>query len=42
MSRPKFVAGNWKMHGSLPTNLSLLSAVKAGAVGLKTQVVVCV
>lgn len=42
MPRPKFVAGNWKMHGSLSTNLSLLSAVKAGAVGLKAQIAVCV
>jgi triosephosphate isomerase len=42
MSRQKFVAGNWKMHGSLPTNLSLLSAVKAGAIGLKAQIAICV
>jgi triosephosphate isomerase (TIM) len=42
MSRQKFVAGNWKMHGSLPTNLSLLSAVKAGATGLKAQIAICV
>lgn len=42
MARSKFVAGNWKMHGSLPTNLSLLSAVKAGAAGLKAQIAVCV
>lgn len=42
MPRQKFVAGNWKMHGSLPVNLSLLSAVKAGVAGLKAQVAVCV
>jgi triosephosphate isomerase (TIM) len=42
MSRQKFVAGNWKMHGSLPTNLSLLSAVKAGTTGLKAQIAICV
>jgi triosephosphate isomerase len=42
MARSKFVAGNWKMHGSLPTNLSLLSAVKAGAASLKAQMAVCV
>jgi triosephosphate isomerase len=42
MARSKFVAGNWKMHGSLPTNLSLLSAVKSGAAGLVAQIAVCV
>jgi triosephosphate isomerase (TIM) len=42
MARPKFVAGNWKMHGSLSANLSLLSAVKAGAAGLRAQIAVCV
>jgi triosephosphate isomerase (TIM) len=42
MARPKFVAGNWKMHGSLSANLSLLTAVKAGAAGLKAQIAVCV
>ena len=42
MSRTKFVAGNWKMHGSLAANLSLLTAVRAGAAGLKAQVAVCV
>lgn len=42
MPRQKFVAGNWKMHGSLPANLSLLSAVKAGAAGLKAKIAVCV
>jgi len=42
MSRTKFVAGNWKMHGSLGANLALLTAVRAGAAGLKSQVAVCV
>jgi triosephosphate isomerase len=42
MSRPKFVAGNWKMHGSLPANASLLSALKSGSSGLKAQIAVCV
>ncbi|HZV54379.1 MAG TPA: triose-phosphate isomerase [Rhodocyclaceae bacterium] len=42
MSRTKFVAGNWKMHGSLAANLSLLTAVRTGAAGLKAQVAVCV
>jgi triosephosphate isomerase len=42
MSRTKFVAGNWKMHGSLGANLALLTAVRAGAAGLKAQVAVCV
>jgi triosephosphate isomerase len=42
MSRTKFVAGNWKMHGSLAANLALLTSVRAGAAGLKAQVAVCV
>jgi triosephosphate isomerase len=42
MPRTKFVAGNWKMHGSLAGNLALLSAVRAGAAGLKAQMAVCV
>ena len=42
MSRPKFVAGNWKMHGSLSGNLSLLSAIKETAAGLTAQMAVCV
>ncbi len=41
-TRQKFIAGNWKMHGSLAANLGLLTAVCAGAKGLKSQVVVCV
>ena len=42
MPRTKLVAGNWKMHGSLAGNLALLTAVKAGASGLKAVVAVCV
>jgi triosephosphate isomerase len=42
MPRTKFVAGNWKMHGSLAGNLALLTAVRAGAAGLKAQIAVCV
>jgi triosephosphate isomerase len=41
--RAKLVAGNWKMHGSLPDNAALLDAVKAGAGTLRSaQVAVCV
>jgi triosephosphate isomerase len=41
--RAKLVAGNWKMHGSLPENPALLGAVKAGAARLSSaQVAVCV
>lgn len=42
MARSKLVAGNWKMHGSLAGNLSLLGAVCAGASALKAGVAVCV
>jgi triosephosphate isomerase len=42
MTRTKFVAGNWKMHGNLAANLSLLNAVRSGAAGLKAQVAVCI
>ncbi len=43
--RKKFVAGNWKMHGSLATNLGLLQGVRAGVAGLganAAEVAVCV
>jgi len=41
--RAKLVAGNWKMHGSLPENATLLNAVRAGTVGLRgVQVALCV
>jgi len=42
MARRKFVAGNWKMHGSLASNLSLLNAVRTGAAGVGAEVAVCV
>jgi triosephosphate isomerase len=41
-TRRKFVAGNWKMHGSLAVNLGLLHAVRTGVEGLAAQVAVCV
>ena len=41
-ARQKFVAGNWKMHGSLAVNLGLLHALRAGAGSLKSRVAVCV
>jgi triosephosphate isomerase len=41
--RARLVAGNWKMHGSLPDNATLLSAVCDGAERLRSaQVAVCV
>ena len=41
--RARLVAGNWKMHGSLPDNATLLSAVREGAERLRSaQVAVCV
>jgi len=40
--RKKFVAGNWKMHGSLATNAALLDGVRAGVAGLAAEVAVCV
>jgi len=39
--RTKLVAGNWKMHGSLATNLELLQSVRNGASG-SAEVAVCV
>jgi triosephosphate isomerase len=39
--RTKFVAGNWKMHGSLASNEGLLQAVREGHKGL-ADVAVCV
>jgi triosephosphate isomerase len=41
MARTKFVAGNWKMHGGLAVNLSLLNALRGGMAGVKAQVAVC-
>lgn len=40
--RRKLVAGNWKMHGSLTENDTLLTAVLAGLADVKAQVAVCV
>jgi triosephosphate isomerase len=41
--RQRLVAGNWKMHGSLPANRSLLEAVVAAATRLRnSECAVCV
>jgi len=40
--KPKFIAGNWKMNGSLAANASLLQAVLDGSKGMNCQVAVCV
>lgn len=40
--RSKFVAGNWKMHGTLAGNQALLEKVGAGAAQVGCQVAVCV
>lgn len=40
--RRKLVAGNWKMHGSLAENETLLSGILAGMGGVKADVAVCV
>lgn len=40
--RRKFVAGNWKMHGSLKSNADLLREVRSGAAGLDIDIAVCV
>lgn len=39
--RTKIVVGNWKMHGSLSTNLALLNAIRAGVTG-RANVALCV
>jgi triosephosphate isomerase len=39
--RKKFVAGNWKMHGSLETNAGLLQGVRDGVAGMAVDVAVC-
>ncbi|HEX9183572.1 MAG TPA: triose-phosphate isomerase, partial [Burkholderiales bacterium] len=38
--RPRLVAGNWKMHGSLAANRALLEAVVAGVQGVECAVCV--
>lgn len=40
--RKKFVAGNWKMHGTLKSNAELLQGVRAGVAGLAIDIAVCV
>jgi triosephosphate isomerase len=40
--RKKFVAGNWKMHGSLESNAGLLQGVRNGVAGMSLDVAVCV
>jgi len=40
--RKKLVAGNWKMHGSLRENATLLDRVVAGLPGVGCEVLVCV
>jgi triosephosphate isomerase len=41
-ARPKLIAGNWKMHGSISQNRDLLDTVAQGTAGLKADVAVCV
>ena len=40
--RTKLVAGNWKMHGSLAANLTLLTSIKEAASGFNSACAVCV
>lgn len=40
--RQQFVAGNWKMHGSLAANAALLGEVLAGTAAARCDVAVCV
>jgi triosephosphate isomerase len=43
MTRPRLVAGNWKMHGSRASNSALLDALLKGIKGLKgVECAVCV
>ncbi|MDP2793764.1 MAG: triose-phosphate isomerase [Sulfurisoma sp.] len=42
MARTKLVAGNWKMHGDIAANQTLLNALKAGAAGSRAAMAVCV
>ncbi|WP_126445090.1 triose-phosphate isomerase [Sulfuricystis multivorans] len=39
--RRKFVAGNWKMHGSLKSNAELLRDVRTGVAPLDIDIAVC-
>ncbi|MGL4574573.1 MAG: triose-phosphate isomerase [Burkholderiaceae bacterium] len=38
----KLVAGNWKMHGTLPANAKLLAALEQGVLASDCEVAVCV
>ncbi|MGC8507553.1 MAG: triose-phosphate isomerase [Thiomonas sp.] len=40
--RQQFVAGNWKMHGSLASNAALLGEVLTGVATARCEVAVCV
>lgn len=40
--RRKLIAGNWKMNGSLASNVALLEGIRAGASGLGVDLAVCV
>ena len=40
--RKKLVAGNWKMHGTLQSNASLLDGLLGGLAGVLCEVLVCV
>ncbi|MDD2743527.1 MAG: triose-phosphate isomerase [Rhodocyclaceae bacterium] len=39
--RRKFVAGNWKMHGTLQNNALLIDALKVSVAGLACEVAIC-
>ena len=40
--RTKLVVGNWKMHGNLAANLTLLTRIREAAAALACDVAVCV
>ncbi len=40
--RTPLIAGNWKMNGSLASNVALLDGIRAGAAGLNAELAVCV
>ncbi len=42
MARTKLVAGNWKMHGQIAGNLTLLTALKDGVAASRAELAVCV
>jgi len=39
--RRKFVAGNWKMHGTLQQNAALLARIREGVGGMDCEIAVC-